>query len=115
MKNLAIWRNLTLFGLLGLIGLIVVWNVWLRPVQLVPLWLELGLLLAPLLLLLRGIWQGNAKTHVLAVLVSLLYLMLGIWVVLDPLERAYGYALLVLSVCLYAGGFMAAKLLGKKA
>lgn len=115
MKNLVIWRNLTLFGLMGLIGLIVVWNAWLRPVQHVPLWLELALLLAPLLLLVRGIWQGNAKTHVFAVLMSLLYLMLGIWVVLDPQERAYGYALILLSVCLYAGAFMAAKLLGKKA
>lgn len=115
MKNLPIWRNLTLFGLLGLIGLIVLWNAWLRPVQHVPLWLELGLLLTPLLLLVRGVWQGNAKTHVFAVLVSLLYLMLGIWIALDPQERVYGYALILLSVCLYAGAFMAAKLLGKKA
>lgn len=115
MNKLALWRNLTLFGLLGLVGLIVLWNTLLASVQHVPLWLELPLLLAPLLLLVPGIWQGKAKTHVFAVLVSLLYLLLGIWVVLEPQEQVYGYALIVLSVCLYAGAFMAAKLLGKKA
>jgi uncharacterized membrane protein len=115
MNKLALWRNLTLVGLLGLIGVIILWNVWLTPVQSVPLWLELLLLLPPLLLLVRGIFQGNAKTHVHAVLVSLLYLTLGIWIAIDPQERVYGYALITLSVCLYAGGFMSAKVLGKKA
>ena len=114
MKTVALWRNLTLIGLLGLIGLIVVWNLGLAKVQHVPVWLELLLLLPPLLLLVPGIWQGKAKTHVHAVLVSLLYLTLGIWIALDPQERVYGYALITLSVCLYAGGFMSAKVLGKK-
>lgn len=114
MNTLALWRNLTLFSLLGLIGLIIVWNSLLASVQHVPLWLEIPLLIAPLVLLVRGIWQGNAQTHVLAVLMSLLYLMLGIWVVLDPQERLYGYALLFLSVGLYAGAFMSAKILGKR-
>lgn len=115
MNKLALWRNLTLVGLLGLIGVIILWNVWLTPVQSVPLWLEMLLLLPPLLLLVRGIFQGNAKTHVHAVLVSLLYLTLGIWIAIDPQERMYGYALITLGVCLYVGGFMSAKVLGKKA
>ena len=115
MNRLALWRNLTLVGLLGLMGLIVVWNLWLASVQHVPLWLEIGVLLLPLALLVRGIIAGVAQTHVYAVLVSLLYFMLGIWVVLDPQERVYGYALLVFSTCLYAGAFMTAKILGKRA
>lgn len=114
MNKLSLWRNLTLFSLLGLIGLIVLWNSLLAGVQHVPLWLEIPLLLAPLLLLVRGIWQGNAQTHVFAVLISLLYLMLGIWVVLDPQERLYGYALIFLSIGLYAGAFISAKLLSKR-
>ncbi|MBO0611866.1 DUF2069 domain-containing protein [Thiothrix fructosivorans] len=115
MNRLVWWRNLTLIGLWGLMSLIIVWNVWLAPIQLVPRWLEVSLLLAPLLLLVRGIWQGNTKTLVYAVLVSLLYLMLGIWIAIDPPERVYGYALIAFSICLYAGGFMSAKVLGKKA
>ncbi|SEA06562.1 Uncharacterized membrane protein [Thiothrix caldifontis] len=114
MNKLPLWRNLTLFSLLGLIGLIVVWNGLLASVQHVPLWLEIPLLLAPLALLVRGIVQGNAQTHVFAVLMSLLYLLLGIWVVLDPQERLYGYALIFLSIGLYAGAFMSAKILGKR-
>jgi uncharacterized membrane protein len=115
MNRLALWRNLTLIGLWGLISLIIVWNVWLAPVQQVSRWLEVSVLLAPLLLLVRGIWQGNMKTLVYAVLVSLLYLMLGIWVALDPSERVYGVALIAFSICLYAGGFLSAKVLGKQA
>lgn len=115
MKHFALWRNLTLFSLSGLVGLIIIWNALLANVQHVPLWLEIPLLIAPLLLLVRGIWRGNAQTHVKAVLVSLLYVILGIWVVLDPTERTYGYALLFLSVGLYAGAFMSAKILNKHA
>lgn len=115
MLKTAFWRNLILFSLLGLIGLVVVWNGLLAPVQHVPLWLELSLLLLPLLLLLPGIWQGRARTHVMAVLVALLYMALGVWVVFDPTERMYGYALLFLSAGLYAGAFMGAKILGKRA
>ncbi|OQX13714.1 MAG: hypothetical protein BWK73_11390 [Thiothrix lacustris] len=114
MNKLPLWRNLTLFSLLGLIGLIVLWNSLLTAVQYVPLWLEIPLLIVPLVWLVRGILQGNVQTHVLAVLMSLLYLLLGIWVVLDPQERLYGYALIFLSVGLYAGAFMTAKILGKR-
>lgn len=115
MNKLALSRYLTLLGLLGLMGLIVVWNVGLANVQHVPLWLEIGILLLPLVLLMRGIINGVAQTHVYAVLVSLLYFILGIWVILDPQERVYGAALLVFSACLYTGAFMAAKILGKRA
>ncbi|MFN3786498.1 MAG: DUF2069 domain-containing protein [Thiothrix sp.] len=115
MKYLSLWRNLTLFSLVGLVGLIIMWNTLLAKVQYVPLWLEIPLLSIPLLLLVRGIWCGNAQTHVKAVLMSLLYLLLGIWVVLDPLERTYGYALLCLSVGLYAGAFMSAKIFNQHA
>lgn len=115
MKGWAGWRNLTLAGWLGLVLLIVLWNTVLTPVQHVPLWLELPLLLGPLLWLGRGIWQGQAKTHVHTVLIALLYLILGIWQVFDPQERLYGYGLIVFSICLYAGAFMVAKQRGKTA
>lgn len=115
MSKPGLWRNLTLVGLLGLIILIVLWNTVLAKVQYVPVWLELLFLLAPLLVLLPGVLRGSPKTHVYAILVSLLYLVLGIWVVIDPQERLYGYGLIVLSVCLYTGAFMSARLLGKQA
>lgn len=115
MNKPGLWRNLTLVGLAGLIALIIVWNTVLAKVQYVSLWLELLVLLAPLLALFPGIMQGNPKTHVYAVLVSLLYLMLGIWIAIDLQERVYGYALITLSACLYGGAFMTAKVLGKKA
>jgi uncharacterized membrane protein len=115
MKLLMLWRTLAIVGLLGLIFWVILWNGWLTPVQRVPRWLELLLLLAPLMFLVRGILHGRIATHVHAVLISLLYATLGAWYAVAPPEQWYGYLLLAFSVCLYAGGFMTAKVLGKQA
>ena len=101
-------------GLFGLIALILLWNGWLTPVQTFPRSLELLILLAPLLWLLRGILEGRNSTHVYAVLVSLAYVTLGAWYAFTPQEEPYGWLMIVCSVLLYAGGFMSAKITGKK-
>lgn len=106
---LNFWRGLTFTGLFGLIGLIAVWNGWLTPVRQVPLWLELLIFTLPLALLIRGILHGNAKTHVHATLISVLYMIFGFWFIFTPQEEWYGYLMLLLSVILYIGGFFSAK------
>jgi uncharacterized membrane protein len=115
MTLLTIWRSLAVGGLLGLIFLIILWNGWLTPVQQMPRWMELLILLSPLMLLVRGILHGWVSTHVKAVLVSLIYTTIGLWYASSQQEKPYGYLLLLFSVCLYLGGFMTAKVLGKKA
>lgn len=115
MKLLMLWRTLSVGGLLGLIFWIILWNGWLTPVQYVPRSFELLVLLAPLMYLVRGILHGRISTSVHAILISLLYLILGVWFVFDPQEKLYGYVLLVLSTSLYLGSFMTAKVLGKQA
>lgn len=114
MKLLLLWRALAIGGLLGLIFSIIVWNGWLTPVQYLPRWLELLVLLPPLMYLVRGVLHGRVNISVHAILISLLYATLGIWFVVSPDERLYGVLLLVFSIALYAGSFMTAKLLGKK-
>ena len=110
---LIFWRSVTLTGLFGLIALIFLWNGWFTPIQQVPLWLELLIFTLPLALLIRGILHLNPKTHVYAILVSLIYMCLGCWFILTPNESLYGYLMLALSILLYAGGFFTAKILGK--
>ncbi len=115
MKWLPLWRVLSVGGLVGLIFWIILWNGWLTPVQKMPRWLELLILLAPLLYLVRGIFHGRIATSVHAVLISLLYAILGVWFALSPPEEIYGYVMLVFSISLYAGSFMTAKIQGRKA
>ncbi len=113
MNAFNVWRLVASIGLLGLIFLIIAWNGWLTPVQHVPRWIELLLLLTPLMLLVRGIFHGWGTVYVYSILVSLLYATLGAWYAIAPLEQFYGYGLLGFSVLLYLGSFMGAKVLGK--
>jgi uncharacterized membrane protein len=115
MNLLLLWRTLSVGGLLGLIFWIILWNGWLTPVQYVPRWLELLIFLAPLMYLVRGILHGRISTSVHAILISLPYATLGVWFAVSPPEQVYGYVMLTLSICLYLGSFMTAKVLGKKA
>lgn len=114
MNNLMMWRSVTLIGLFGLMGLITIWNGWLAPIQQVPLWLELLIFLLPLTLLIRGLLHGLDSTHVHATLVALIYMILGVWFVLTPQETIYGSLMLAFSLLLYAGGFLAAKVMQKR-
>ncbi|QLQ31106.1 MAG: DUF2069 domain-containing protein [Candidatus Thiothrix singaporensis] len=115
MKLLLLWRTLSVGGLLGLIAWIILWNGWLTPIQHMPRWLELLILLAPLLYLVRGILHGRISSSVHAILISLIYATLGVWYAASPLEQLYGYLMLALSAALYLGSFMSAKVLGKQA
>lgn len=111
--QLIVWRTLTMVGLFGLISLIIVWNGWLTPVQALPRALEVLILITPLLLPLGGILHGHARSYVHATLYALIYTTLGIWHSFLPQEEIYGYLMIVLSVALYAGGFMTARTLGQ--
>lgn len=113
MKLLPLWRTLSIGGLLGLIFWIIAWNGWLTPVQYLPRWLELLVLLPPLLYLVRGTLHGRIKTSVHAILISLIYATIGVWFAVSPPEQLYGYIMLALSISLYAGSFMTAKVPGK--
>lgn len=104
------WRLLNLIGLLGLIALILIWN--LKPtahVQYVPLALEFLLLLTPLVILIPGTLKKSGKVYVLSILISLIYMTVGF--LSTGTEPLYGYMMLVLSIALYGGSFMCAKVI----
>ncbi len=113
-KLLGLWRACAVGGLLGLITLILLWNGWLSTAQQFPRSLELLIMLTPLLWLLRGILQGRVSSHVYAVLIALIYATLGAWYAFTPEEEIYGVLMIALSSVLYLGGFMVAKITGKR-
>ena len=112
---LAFWRNLASVGLIGLILWVILWNGWLTPYQRVPRWLELLLLLTPLLSLLRGVLYSRPKPLFYSLLASLVYVTMGFWYVLEPPEQLYGYLLIAFSICLYTGAFMSLRIVQKQA
>ncbi len=116
MKQLLwFWRSCVIVGLIGLIILIVVWNSWLTPVQHLPRSLEIIILVAPLLWLVRGVLYARNSTQVYSIIISLPYTILGIWYLFGHQEKPYGFGLLLFSTLMYLGGFFSVKIVGTQA
>lgn len=113
MKNLLwLWRACAMGGLLGLMLLIVLWNGWISSTQQFPRSIEILILILPLLPLMRGIFKGNNRTHVISLLIAPLYATLGVWYLFSPHEQPYGWLMILSSSLLYIGSFMSAKITG---
>ena len=98
-----ICRYIALYSYLGLIAWILLWNV-LSPSTTYPVSLILILLLAPLLVLMRGILHANRYTHAWASMISLFYFALGVSdAYADPSNRIYGIGLIILGLLWFAG------------
>ena len=114
LASLPLWRAVALVGLLGMIALIVIWNGWVDPHQQAPRALEIFILVAPLLFFVRGLLAERHSTHVKITFVAIIYFIIGIWLVFTPNEEAYGTIITLLSICLYMGGFMTARIMMKE-
>ncbi len=110
----VIWRALAAFGIIALIVLIVLWNGWLSPVQEFPRSIEIGLFVAPLLFFLRGVFRGNRDTFIAVMLVSFIYMLMGIWYCYSAEEKLYGYLMLAFSLCLFFGSLLNVWILDKR-
>lgn len=100
---------LSVLSMIGLLALIIIWNGWLASEQGVPVSFELAVFCLPLLFLLRGALNGKRGTHVSLMVLAFFYFMAGIWHIVEPSERGYGIAMVVLSLGLYLGGYFYAK------
>jgi len=108
------WRILAGFGIAGLVILIVVWNGWLSPQQEFPRSIEITLLVAPLLFFVRGVFKGNRDTFIGVMLLSFVYMLLGIWYAYSSDEPIYGWIMLGLSLCLFFGSLLNVWILDKR-
>jgi len=109
-----LWRTLAAIGILGLIILIVLWNGWLSPVQQYPRSIEIAVLVTPLLFFVRGILHGKRDTFIAIMLLSFVYILIGIWYIYSPEERIYGLIMLALSLALFFGSLLNVWILDKR-
>ncbi len=108
------WRALAITGIIGLLILIVLWNGWLTPVQQFPRSLEIAILGIPLLFFVRGVLHGKRDTFIAATLLSFPYVLIGIWYIFSSQESIYGYAMTLLSLCLFFGSLLNVWLMDKR-
>ena len=100
---------LSVLSLFAMLALIIVWNGWLAPTQGIPISFELAVFCIPLLFFLRGTLNGKRGTHVSLMVVAFFYFMAGVWHIVEPSERYYGIAMVILSFGMYLGGYFYAK------
>lgn len=108
------WRALAGIGILGLIILSVVWNGWITPIQQIPRSIEIILLVAPLLYFVRGVMHGNRDTFIAVMLLSFVYMLMGIWYAFSEQEKIYGYIMLLCSLFLFFGSLLNVWILDKR-
>ncbi len=108
------YRVLAGVGITGLVILIVLWNGWLSPVQEFPRSIEIIVFVAPLLFFVRGVLRGNRDTFIIVMLVSFIYILIGVWFMYSAEEKVYGYWMLGLSLCLFFGSLLNVWVLDKR-
>jgi len=104
MNALKVSRALALGGYFGLFFWLLLSNTVLMPSRLFPIALVLLVLVMPLTFFMRGLLNGNLRTHILASYISLFYLALGISDIFSyPMQREYGIIEVLCSVAWYGG------------
>ena len=106
--------SLAAFGIISLILLIVIWNGWLSPVQNFPRSIEIAVLVAPLLFFVRGVLHGQRDVFIIVMMISFIYMLIGIWYSYSVEEKPYGYLMLIFSLCLFFGSLLNVWILDKR-
>jgi len=108
-------RIATLLGFFGLFFLLVAWHAFVDPPQGFPRALLLLILAGPLLFPLRGILHGRPYTHAWTSFLALFYFALGVFEVAGMSTKpALAWALVALSITLFAGSTSFARLRGRE-
>ena len=108
------WRFLAAVGILGLVTSIIIWNGWLTPIQEMPRSIEIAIFVAPLLFFVRGVMHGNRDTFISVMLLSFVYMLIGIWYMYSAEEALYGYLITGFSLCLFFGSLLNVRILDKR-
>jgi len=109
-----LWRALAAIGISGLVILIVAWNGWISPVQEFPRSIEIAILVVPLLFFVRGVFRGKRDTFIAVMLLSFVYILIGIWYLYSAEEKLYGSLMLGLSLCLFFGSLLNVWIMNKR-
>jgi uncharacterized membrane protein len=100
--KLRIARAVVLTAYFFLLLLVLAWHAWLFPAPHVPVSLMLLITAVPLLVPLRGVLHGRARSHLWAAFLSLVYFVHGVGEAMaNPAERWLGLAEVASSLLLF--------------
>lgn len=98
------YHRLALAGFFGLFGLLMAWPTLLSPPEKLPTALVLLLTVSPLLLPMRGLFDGKPRSCAWAAYISLLYFIHGsVEAYATPSERLAASLEIVFSLMLFVG------------
>ncbi|CCE22473.1 MULTISPECIES: DUF2069 domain-containing protein [Methylotuvimicrobium] len=98
------YHRIALAGFFGLFSLLMAWPTVLTPPDQLPTALVLLLSVSPLLLPMRGLLAGKARSCAWAAYISLLYFIHGsVEAYANPLQRPYALLEVTFSLMLFVG------------
>lgn len=103
MKQVVIFRWLTLFGYFGLMTLLFIWPLFITPVPAEFVSVTLLLQLGPLLFPLRGLLHGKIYTHTWASYLALFYFVIGVWYAASRDTQLFGIFICMFSLDFFIG------------
>jgi len=104
--RLAITRVLCFALFLALLLLLVLWNGLFADLNGARLWAVLGVEIAPLLIVLPGMWLDGARAYVWLCFVLNLYFIKGVLASLYPARQWFGLTEVFLSVTLFIAALL---------
>jgi len=108
--KLRVARALALTAYFCLLILMLAWHAWLFPSARLPVSLMLLITAVPLLVPLRGILHGRARSHLWAAFLSLVYFVHGVGEAMaNPAERWLGLTEIASSLLLFFGATLYAR------
>lgn len=109
MKQVMIFRWLTLSGYFGLMTLIFSWHLFIKPLP--PEFVSITLLiqLGPLMFPLRGLLHGKTYTHAWASYMALFYFVMGVWYAAGADTLLFGVFICLFSLDFFIGAVFYAR------
>ena len=109
MKQVQIFRWLTLSGYFGLMALIFSWHLFIKPLP--PEFVSITLLiqLGPLMFPLRGLLHGKTYTHAWASYMALFYFVIGVWYAANADTLLFGIFVCLFSLDFFIGAVFYAR------
>lgn len=104
--RLKYYHGVSLFLFAVLCLLLLVWNLFFANLHSAPILAVLGIQLLPLMIVLPGMLQGNARVYTWCCFVLNLYFMQGVVAAFDPNRWGYGWIQSVVCVALFCSALL---------
>jgi uncharacterized membrane protein len=103
MRQVMMFRWLTLAGYFGLMALLFIWPLFIQPIAAEFISITLTMQLGPLMFPLRGLLHGKIYTHSWASYLALFYFVVGVWYAAATDTRVFGILVCMFSLDFFIG------------